>query len=140
MAESTYHEVKFTDKDIVNPDDFCPAGEDNAHRRPSGTRPWLIHDHGFVVCVVFASNMQDALDEAVDNHKLDAFLIDEEYNTPGTKGRPASDYPTIGTENEEGITRLGNASEPFDIESLSVIELPNPKFSFCAMFNASQTK
>jgi hypothetical protein len=33
---------------------------------------------------------------------------------------------------------LGNASEPFDIENIDVIELPNPKFSFVALFNAMQ--
>jgi hypothetical protein len=46
---------------------------------------------------------------------MDCFLIEESGNTPGTAGADAGNYPTLGTENEEGITRLGNASEPFDL-------------------------
>lgn len=129
-----YKEIQFSDEDVVNLDDWIPEGQYNPHR----VRPWLIHDHGFTIAVVFADCAQDALDEAVDNHKLDAFLIEEKGNTPGTKGRDVSDYPTLGTENEEGITRLGNASEPFDIETLGIVEMPNPKASFAAQFAASQ--
>lgn len=127
MAESKFCEIKFSDTDVVNPEEY-DFGDGKV---------WLLHDHGFVVCVVFASNLQDALDEACNWNKLDRYMIEESSNTPGVQNQlPASDYPTLGTENEDGITRLGNASEPFDIESLEVLELPNPKFSFCAMFNA----
>ncbi len=125
-------ELTFSDSDIVNQDDFIPAGKYN----PYDVHPWLLHDHGFPVALVFASNLQDALDIAVDNDKLDRYLIEEESNTPGGKGLPSDDYPTLGTENEEGITRLGNASEPFDIESLGYVELSNPPFSFIALWNA----
>ncbi len=125
-------EIKFTDDDVIDRDSFIPAGVFNPHK----VRPWLLHDHGFTLCVVFASCLQDALDIAVDEGKLDRYLIDEASNTPGTKGRLASDYPTLGTENEEGITRLGSASEPFDIESLGFVELRNPPYSFAAMWSA----
>ena len=37
---------------------------------------------------------------------------------------------------KEGISRLGNASESFDIQALDAVELPNPPFSFVALFNA----
>jgi hypothetical protein len=124
MAESKFQEITFSDSDIVNPDDFIPAGEYNRRK----VRPWLIHDHGFVVCVVFADCEQDALDIAVDEGKLDRYQITEE---------DAEDYPTLNSEEEAGICRLGNASEPFNIESLGMIELPNPKFSFCSLFNES---
>jgi hypothetical protein len=134
MKAEVANGLSFTDDDVVNKDDFIPKGEYNPHK----VHPFVIHDHGFVVCVVFASHLQDALDIAVDNHKLDDFLIEEEWNTPGTKGLPAADYPTLGTENEEGIARLGNASEPFDIEALDVVELDNPPFSFVALYNAAK--
>lgn len=118
--QAKFKEITFTDADVVDKDDFIPAGEYNPHN----VRPWLLHDHGFVVAVVFADCLQDALDKAVDSNKMDRYLIDKESLI--------NDYP----EDEEGVSRLGNASEPFDIESLEVIELPNPKFSFAALFNA----
>jgi hypothetical protein len=117
--EAEIQGVKFTDADIANPDDFIPAGGYNPHN----IHPFLLHDHGFTVAVVFASHLQDALDIAVDENKLDRYLIAE---------ADLGDYP-----NDEGISHLGNAGEPFDIESLGVIEFTNPKFSFVALFNAS---
>ena len=111
--------IKFTDADVVNPDEFA----DYTHgSNPHNMRPWVIHDHGFVLCVVLASNLQDALDEAVDNDKLDAFLIDsEDYKEYGVDG----DDPTRAF--------LGNASEPFDIEALDYIKLQMPRFSLCKL-------
>ena len=82
-----------------------------------------MHDHGFVVAVCFADCLQDAIDAAVDAGKMDRYQVAES---------DMGDYP-----NEEGLSFLGNASEPFDIESLGVLELRNPRFSFVAMFNAS---
>lgn len=117
--QASYKEITFTDADVVNLDDWIPAGESNPH----GVRPFLLHDHGIVLAVVFADCLQDALDEAVDNNKLDRYLISDE------------DLRDYGEE-EEGVTRLGNASEPFDIESLQSLELPNPPRSFVAQFNA----
>lgn len=128
--------ISFTDADVVNPSNYIPKGEYNPH----DIHPFVIHDHGFVICVVFASNLQDALDEACDENKLDGFLIEEPSNTPGKPGLPASDYPTLGTGNEEGIARLGNASEPFDIEALDVVELDNPPLSFAALWGAANGK
>lgn len=119
MVEAKFREIKFTDADVVDLGDWIAAGEYNPH----GVRPWLLHDHGFVLCVVFASNLQDALDKAVDEDKLDRFLIAE---------KDLDDYGPEG----DGIAYLGNASEPFNIESLGVEELPNPKASFVAQFNA----
>lgn len=120
MTTAEYQQVKFTDADVVNGDEYIPAGTYNPHN----VRPWLFHDHGFVLAVVFAPNLQDALDEAADADKLDRYLIREE---------DMGDYPK-----DEGINYLGNASEPFDIESVSAIEMPNPPFSFVALFNAYQ--
>lgn len=119
MAEATYNEIKFTDDDVVQFDDWIPNGKYNPHH----IHPWLLHDYGFVLCVVFAANLQDALDIAVDEDKLDRYQVDP---------YPDPDYP-----DDEGISFLGNASEPFDIESLGIVELPNPENSFCTLF-ASQ--
>lgn len=115
---SKYREITFTDADIVELDDWIPAGEYNPHN----VRPWLLHDHGVTLAVVFAEHEQDALDAAVDAGKLDGFQV-----MPENLG----DYPE-----EEGLTFLGNASEPFDIESLGMVELPNVKQSWCALFDA----
>jgi hypothetical protein len=121
--QAEFNQIKFTDTDVVNKADFIPAGEYNPHN----VRPFLLCDHGFVVVLVFADCLQDALDIAVDEGKLDGFQIDED------------DLGDYGPD-EEGITRLGNASEPFDIGTLDALELPNPPFSFAALFNASTSQ
>lgn len=114
--------VKFTDADVVEIDNFIPKGEYNPHN----VRPWLLHDHGMVLCVVFASNLQEALDMAVDENKLDALMISKE------------DYGDYGMDTDEPTcTFLGNAGEPFDIETVSYIELPNPPMSWVAMLAVS---
>jgi hypothetical protein len=114
--EAVTNEIKWTDLDVVDIDEFIPEGEYNPHN----IRPFLLHDHGFVLCVVFASHLQDALDAAVDANKLDHLQIAESE---------MDDY------NDESLTYLGNAGEPFDIDTLSYIELKNPKFSFAALYN-----
>lgn len=118
-STAKYKEVKFTDADVVNPDDYIPH---NMGSNPHNVRPWLLHDHGTVLCVVFADCLQDALDEAADSGKLGSFSVSE---------ADMDDYP-----DGNGISHLGNASEPFDIDSVEAIELPNPPFSFVALFNA----
>ncbi len=118
-------DFSFTDADVVNPMAFIPKGEFNPHN----VRPWLIYiplrTHGWTLAVVFASCLQEALDEATDNDKLDGLLVAPE------------DMGDYGNE-EVGITRLGNAGEPFDLESVDGIELPNLPFSFAAMFMAAR--
>ena len=116
---TTTNQIKWSDEDVVNVRDFIPAGEYNPHN----VRPWLLHDHGFTIAVVFADCLQDAIDIAIDEDKMDRFLIQES---------DMGDYT-----DEEGISYLGNASEPFDIESLGFVELSNPKadLSFAALFD-----
>lgn len=118
MLQAKFNEITFTDKDIVNADDYIPQGQGNPHK----VRPFLLHEHGIVLAVVFADCLQDAIDEAVDAGKLDKFKVAQE---------DFKDYPK-----EEGLSFLGNHCEPYDIESLEAIELPNPPFSFVALFNA----
>lgn len=146
---TTYQQVSFSDDDVVNKDNYIPAGEYNPHN----VRPWLLHDHGFVLCVVFADCLQDALDEAADNDKLNRYLIDttsssdrddylvKDVVTPGFDAKCPEYIDDAGgkwwwQEGREPAL-LGNAGEPFDIESLGVLELPNPPFSFAALFAAA---
>lgn len=110
-----FNEISFSDNDISNFEDWIPDGEYNPHN----VRPWLLHDHGFCVAVVFADCLQDALDIAADDNRLNGFFLTDE---------DLKDYK------DDDITYLGNASEPFDISTLGVIELPNPKASFVAQF------
>ena len=53
--QATFNEITFSDSDVVNPGDFIPSREYNPHR----VRPWLIHDHGYTVAIVFASCEQE---------------------------------------------------------------------------------
>lgn len=132
MGESTFNGVKFTDADVVNPDDFIPAGEYN----PNKVLPFLFHDEGFALAVVFAENLQDALDIAADAGKLDRYQVHsddlKDYADMRADGHPDWDSA------HERLAHLGNASEPYDIESLGIMELPAPAFSFCSLFNARE--
>ena len=87
---ASYREIRFSDEDVVNPWDFVPAGEPNVH----GTRPFLLHDHGLTLAVVFADCLQDALDIAADNGNLDRYRVSDAN---------LADYP-----NEDGLSFLGN--------------------------------
>lgn len=113
---STYKEITFTDEDVIDPGNWIPDGDYNPHKM----RPFLLHDHGFTLCVVFADCASDAIDIAVDNGKLDRFFITPEE---------------LDEYDEDSISHHGSAGEPFDLESLGVEELPNPKRSFCAQFD-----
>lgn len=120
-------EFSFSDADIVDIDNWIPQGEYNPHN----VRPFLLHDHGFTLAVVFADSLQDAIDEAVDAGKLDRFQV---------AAADLGDYGDTDEEQSERLAYLGNASEPFDIETLGAIELPNPPRSFVAQFAAAFAK
>lgn len=116
-------EFSFSDSDIVDIDNWIPQEESNPHN----VRPWLLHDHGLTLAVVFADSLQNAIDEAVDAGKLDRYQV---------AAADLSDYGETDEEQSERLSYLGNASEPFDIENLGYIELPNPPRSFVAQFAA----
>jgi hypothetical protein len=118
---SNGYDFTFYDADVCNPDDAIWAGDYN----PYNVRLWLIHDHGFVVAVSWASNLQDALDEAADSGKLDSFQVDE---------ADAADYGG-DIYNCDSLAYLGNAGEPFDIEALGYIEFAAPPLSLAALFS-----
>ena len=71
MSQAKFNEITFTDTDVVNLNDYIPAADINPHE----LRPFLLHDHGFTIAVVFAACLQDAIDEAADAGKLDLFLV-----------------------------------------------------------------
>lgn len=101
-------DYQWSEEDIVNEGDMIPYGEFNPH----SVRPFILHDAGFVIAVVFSASLQDAIDEAVDHGKLDRFQIQE------------ADYGDYAINSENPTCDfLGNASEPFDIESLGVVHL-----------------
>jgi hypothetical protein len=143
-----YHnyELSFTDEDVIDMDSLSFEGDYDPHRR----QLWLIHDHGFTICVVEADSLQDALDEAVDNGKMDRFQIHPEDESD------RSDYMTSDVSemaagfdperpeyvDEDGVKYwwstepafLGNASEPFDIDTICYVALPLPKRSVTKLF------
>lgn len=116
-------EFSFTDEDVIELDAFEFQGENNYQKN----RMWLLHDHGFTLCVVMAESLQDALDIAADNDKLDRFLVKEDQ---------AEDYGA-DIYNSDELAYLGNASEPFDIQSLGYVELPLPKRSLTQLYGDS---
>lgn len=134
--------LSFVDADVVDLDDINYEGEYNPHNQSM----WLMHDHGSTLCVVMASNLQDALDAAVDNDKLDHYQIDAEdssdlgdYFTTNVAGQDPDSPDYV---DDEGVKYwysmepafLGNASEAFDIESVGYVNFPLPKRSLAALY------
>lgn len=122
-------EFSFCDEDIANPDEMIAQHEYNPH----SVRGWLLHDHGFTICVVFSDSLQNAIDEAVDCEKMDRYLIDMEDDSESAQWR---DYAKNKNDiwDCEGLSFLGNASKPFDIESLGYVEFPAPKMSIVRLY------
>lgn len=120
METGNYNEIQFSDSDVVNYDDWIPKGEFNPHN----VRPFLLHDHGFVLAVVFADCLQDALDIATDAKKMERFKVED------------ADLEKMSDEQQERLDYLGNFGVPHDTEGMGVVELPNPPRSWVAQFNA----
>jgi hypothetical protein len=106
-------EWSFNRSDVVNPDDYIPNGEFNPYK----IHPFLIHNEFGPLCVVYASNLQDALDEAVDGDKLDSCLVSpEDYKEAEAEGH------------SDEYANLGNAGEPFDLTYIGFVELANAQY------------
>ncbi len=103
-------QIQFSDKDVVNISEWVPNGESNPHN----VRPFLFHDHGFVLCVVFSDTLQDAIDEAVDEGHLTRYAVSDE----GLK----TDYDA----DDDRLSYVGNDGAVHDLENLGVVELENP--------------
>ena len=115
MTTTKIHEVQFSDEDVANIDDI--------DRYES--QAFLVHDHGFVQGIAFASNLSDALDYLADEDKLEAWALTE---------KEVEQYDEDGR--DDAISYHGNHSEPFDLEGMDVIEMPRFELSYTASFNA----
>ena len=73
MAETTYKQIKFTDEDIINPDDW-----------DFYDKTYLFHDHGVILGIAFASHENNAFDELADSGKIEDWKIREEEINNGT--------------------------------------------------------
>ena len=80
---------------------------------PHGVALWLIQGPYGLAAAVWASNEQDALDEAVDADLLNGIALDED----DAEDRTDSD-------GNEDFARLGNASEPFDLDNVRMHKIP----------------
>ena len=114
MTTAKIHEITFSDADIANLDDidYCDG------------QAFLVHDHGFVQGIAFASNLSDALDHLADADKLEAWkLSDDEVRE--------LDADDLG----ECISYHGNHSEAFHLDTMEYVEMPRVKLSYTASFN-----
>ncbi len=134
-----------------SPDDF--VGTPDFKRAYKPEKAYAILNGGFVLAIVFGETCeQDALDAAEDANKLDGLQITQEelkeyetgeYSDVGNEHTPPRKIKTEvdGEEVEatlehggwpvydERVTLLGNASEPFDQESLDIWEVPLSVFA-----------
>lgn len=101
-------EFKFSDGDLINHGDI--DYHDNIY---------LIHEHGQVICLVYADDDSEALDIAADEDKLEAYRVDPD------------DYED-NEFNKENFTSLGNDCCIYDIESIEIIQLPKLELSYVA--------
>ncbi len=115
------HVPKFTDADVVNPEDCIWDGYYNPHN----VRPFLLHDHGFTLAVAFADCLRDAIDEAGEAGKLDRYIVEPDVIK--------SDYPK--EEDRERLEFFDGKEGAYDLESLHVVELTAPKQSFTVLYD-----
>lgn len=100
----TTNEITWTDVDVINIDDFEYAKS-----------VYILHDHSFCVGVILANCLDEALDIAADAGKLERYEV------------------TLPDPEDESISWLGNHSKPFDIDTISVVEMPTPKMSLAKL-------
>lgn len=146
IVKANNFEFSFTDADVIEIDDAIQGQYGTA------LRMFLLHDSGFTLCVVCAESLQDALGIAADENKLDRYLIDldNEYERgdylTSNPDEMASGFDIDCPEYEkDGVQYwwkvepcfLGNASEPFDIDSLGYVEFPLPKLSITRLYGES---
>ena len=113
VIKTKHGEFRYDTADVANPSDYIPNGAFN----PNRVKPYLIHNEYGVLAIVYASHLQDALDEAVDSDKLDSCLVSvEDYNEAEKDGHA------------DEFVFLGNAGEPFDLTYIGIIELPNIQY------------
>lgn len=109
-------DFQFSDQDVIL-DEYDPKAKEGDRYLEI---PWLIHEQGFTICVVFARNEQEAFDQAVNENKLDRYMIEN---------------PTEEDWEDENYHVLGNASELFDTSNLGIVRLLQPNLSYCTLLN-----
>lgn len=104
-------EAQFSSNDYINPESWTRDS-----RMPTA---FVVLNAGYVLGIVFPEyygySEQDALDEMADRGKLDAYQVSESELADYQTGVSDEGYPEY-----EGLIHLGNASEPFDLESLDI--------------------
>lgn len=117
-------ETSYTADDFVNPESLDQRNARGSEKQ----RAWVLLDGGHCIAIVFSEYYgyceQDALDEAVDAGKLDAFQVTESELADYVVGHDSEGNPEY-----EGIVNAGNASEPFAFESLDIWTVPARLFA-----------
>lgn len=85
------------DKILLNNVLFPKSIDPDAWPNPHNVKAWIIGNEFGGICLVWASNEQEAFDEAVDANMLDSMLAENQ------------DY------DDDSLTALGSASELFDL-------------------------
>lgn len=87
--------------------------------------PYAICNEYGCLAIVFATNEQDALNDAVNSGALNAELIAPE--------------DLAEAEEDERVTFYGDAGESFDLTNVQVYRLVAPKFDLFALYQADET-
>ena len=109
---STSDERLTLDADRILTNDVNVPGVYNPH----SVALWLIEGVYGPIAAVWASNEGDALDEAVDENLMDAYVLSDEDAADRTKGS--------GDDTEENFARLGNEGIPVDLDDVAMHKIP----------------
>lgn len=136
--DSAHGKIIVDDSDIVMESEHYDIYEGVKAMRggiPDKTvRCFAIHNEYGCVAVVFARNEQDAMDDAADAGKLGRALIAE---ADRCRIMYAGAGESEDTYEDETITYLGNAGEPYLLDNIGLMEIPIPSFSLSGLFFAS---
>jgi hypothetical protein len=123
LFPTRHGEARLTAKEILVNDVVFPW-ESNPHR----VRPWIIFNEYGAIGLVWASHEGDALDEAADQRLLESCRVDD------------GDFEEMSESEQEDLSPLGNASEPFDLTNINLVSFDPNSFSkeLVALFAASR--
>jgi hypothetical protein len=116
--------VRWSHDDVINPDELLWDMEQRAERKDPIGHLYVMHDHGFVVCVVYEESEQEAIEEAADQDKLDRWKV-----TDVDRG----DY--TGEQMEELFWFDGDA---YDLEGMDIVELEVPPLDVALLMKHHQ--
>lgn len=103
--------ISWTLADVLNPYDYIPPGDYN----PCGMKAFAVGagDVTDSASIVFASSLEDALDEAADHGRLEAARLHH--------------HPTTEEEEEMGYIRLGNEGDLYEDAYVWGVEINFPE-------------